>query len=57
MGKKMWQEMGAKNEAPEGCEGEKFWVSVKTEPVSFQPQSNNNKQNIKIAELSRETHL
>jgi hypothetical protein len=39
MGKNMWQEMGANNGAPGGGEGERFWVSEKTEPVSFQPQS------------------
>jgi hypothetical protein len=44
MGKKMRQEMGANNGAPGGGEGEMFWVSVKTEPISFQPQSNNNTQ-------------
>jgi hypothetical protein len=27
-----------------GGEGEKFWVSEKNEPVTFQPQSNNNKK-------------
>ena len=47
MGKNMWQEMGANNGAPEGGEGERFWVSEKTEPVSFQPQSKNNKQKMK----------
>ena len=44
MRKNMWQEMGQNNGAPGGGEGERFWVSEKTEPVSFQPQSNNNNQ-------------
>jgi hypothetical protein len=57
MGKNMWHTMGAKKGAPGGGEGERFWVSEKTEPVSFQPQSNSNQQNIKLAELSKETHL
>jgi len=43
----MWQETGAKNGASRGGEGERFWVSEKTEPVSFQPQSNNNQQKCK----------
>jgi hypothetical protein len=57
MGKNMWQEMGPNNGAPRGSEGEKFWVSEKNDPVSFQPQSNIKNKNIKIAELSREPHL
>jgi hypothetical protein len=44
MGKNMWQEMRSNNGAPGGGEGERFWVSEKDEPISFQPQSNNNKQ-------------
>ena len=44
MGKNMWHEMGAYKGAPGGGEGERFWVSEKTEPLSFQPQSNNNQQ-------------
>ena len=44
MGKTMWQEMGPNNGAPRDGEGERVWVSEKTELVSFQPQSNNNKQ-------------
>ena len=42
MGKNMWQEMGPNNGAPRGGEGDRFWVSEKTEPVSFPPHSNNN---------------
>ena len=53
MGKNMWHKIGAKG-APRGCEGERVWVSGKTESISFQPQPNNNK---KIAENSRETYL
>ena len=49
--------MGANKGAPGGGEGERFWVSEKTKPLSFHPQSNNNQQKIKLAELSRETHL
>jgi len=41
---KMWQEMGASNGATGSGGGERFWVSEKTEPISFQLQSNNNKQ-------------
>jgi hypothetical protein len=50
--RKTVEEDGTKN-----GEGERFWVSEKNEPASFQPQTNNNKQNIKIEELSREAHL
>jgi len=44
MGKNMWQERGPNNGTPECGEGERFWVSEKDEPVSFQLQPNNNKQ-------------
>ena len=44
MGKNMWQEIGPNNGAPGDHAGERFWVLEKTEPVSFQPQSNNNIQ-------------
>jgi hypothetical protein len=44
MGKNMWQEMGANNEALGGGEGDRLLVSEKSEPVYFQPQSNINKQ-------------
>jgi hypothetical protein len=57
IGKNMWHNMGTNKGAPGGDEWERFWVSEKTEPLSFQPQSNNNQQKIKLAELSRETHL
>ena len=57
MGKNMWQEMGANNGALGGGEGDKFLVSEKAEPLSLQPQSNNNQQKTKLTELSRETHL
>ncbi len=49
--------MGANNGAPGGGKGNRFWVSEKTEPHSFQPQSNNINKKITLAELSRETHL
>ena len=58
MGKNMWHKMGANKGATRGCEGERFWVSGKTEPLSFQSQSNSNQtKKIKLAKLSRETHL
>ena len=50
MGKSMWHKMGAIKGAPRGGEGERLWVSEKTEPpektdlLSFQPRSNNNQQ-------------
>jgi hypothetical protein len=44
MGKNMWHKMGASKGATGGGEGERFWVSEETEPLSFQPQSNNNQQ-------------
>ena len=34
---KMWQEMGPNNGAPRGDEGERLWVSEKTEPVLSNP--------------------
>jgi hypothetical protein len=57
MGKIMWNKMGAYKGAPRGGKGVRFWVSEKTEPLSLQPQSNNNQQKNKLTELSRETHL
>jgi hypothetical protein len=49
--------LGANNGALGGSEGDKFLVSENTEPLSLQPQSNNNQQKTKLTELSRETHL
>jgi len=57
MGKNISHKMGAYKGAPRGGERERFGVSEKTESLSFQPQSNNNQQKIKLAEYSRETHL
>jgi hypothetical protein len=57
MGKIMWHKMRSNKGAPGGGEGEMFWVSEKTKPLSFQPQSNNDQEKIQLSEPSRETHL
>ena len=63
MGKNMSHKMGAIKGAPRGGEGERLWVSEKTEPPEktepffSNPDQTTINQKFKLAKLSRDTHL